>query len=114
MEIQKESTIEKDEIEESNQMLIDLKFKIEQQIESISRSNFSLTSNTNFIKFQRQYTSNIASEGVLFISKQTELLKQINCTLLQSCSHNWFCNDTDDILTDKSHTYCSKCFIYKS
>ena len=98
--------------------IIQLKFDIEKEIETLT-SNFSklktnIQINTNNDKiFLNQYNANINMFGEEYIKQQNILLKEINKFLQENCNHSWIYDTIDEPLYSRDICYCGKCYLYK-
>ena len=101
--------------------LINLKFNIEREINTLDESfkkmnKKTLEYNTNDLdtyNILNKYQKNIDNNGKVFMEKQLLLLKEIDNLLLNKCQHNWIDDVIDGVFSSRDYCYCSKCFVQK-
>ena len=103
------------------QTLVNLKFIVEKEINSLSESfknNKSrhlrnVSDDLDIHAVFCLYQKNIEISGEIYLEKQTELIRQIDDILLRKCEHSWVDDVIDGVFNSRDICYCSKCFIRK-
>ena len=99
--------------------IIQFKFDIEREVESLNNnfakyfSNIQLFKNSNKL-FINQYKLNIKMFGEEYLKQQIILLKEVDKYLYENCEHNWINDTIDEPLYSRNICYCGKCYLYKS
>lgn len=97
--------------------IIQLKFDIEKEIETLTNNFEKLQTHTqittNHKIFLKQYNANKKMFGEEYIKQQNILLKEINKFLEENCDHSWIYDTIDEPLYSRNICYCSKCYLYK-
>ena len=112
---------EKINIEVDIEALINLKFNIEREINTLDETFKKMnektreynTSDIDTYNILSKYQKNIDNNGKVFMEKQLLLLKEIDNLLLNKCQHNWIDDVIDGVFSSRDYCYCSKCFVQK-
>jgi hypothetical protein len=104
------------------ELLIDLKFDIEKEINTLfvtfenqkNRKLQNITNNSEISIILQMYNDNITKAGTVFLIHQNALLEKINALLLKKCKHSWIDDVIDGPFSSRNYCYCSKCFLRKS
>ena len=117
------STGETDKNDDSDtlELLIDLKFSVEKELNTLSatfenqksRQRRDISNNQDISIILQMYNDNIAKAGTVFLIHQNSLLEQINALLLKKCNHTWIDDVIDGPFSSRNYCYCSKCFLRK-
>ena len=117
-----EVSLQKNENPPSVEKLVNFKFCIEREYNSLNDLLKNLESK-NWIDIVNhdieiyakvaQYKNTIKTTGYQFLEGQRKLLDDIDETLIKKCEHNWIEDTIDEPLErSKNICYCSKCYIY--